>query len=280
MPRVLAVGLLLLAVHHSAWATQEATSALADSLFLHGRYYEAATEYGRFLFRCSLFTDSADSSRASPEFVRPAQLKLIQAYARNGELSRAEERLAALPPTADCWDARFDLAQAYIRDGEFGNARAELQTLRSVGSDSLRSRKSSRELGWLAIEQGDFGLAAADFGRSGDSTLADECRGLAGLPTRSPVLAMLASTVVPGSGEVYAGAVGLGLASFAANAAVIAGVVYCVDRKLYLDAALLATVLFGRFYSGSRSNAYDLARDFNERQRQSTARELKRRYGR
>lgn len=268
----------------AAWAlllVTGATTELADSLFAHGKYYEAATEYERFLFRYPLstdFTDFTDSSDTDSESVRQARLKLAQAYARSGELGRAEERLTDLPPAVDGWDARFDLALGYVKQGEFGNARAELQTLRSASRDSGHSRKSSRELGWLAVGQGDFGRAAQDFAEAGDTTLTQECRRFTNLPARSPVLAMLASTVVPGSGEVYAGAVGLGLASFAVNAAVIAGVVYCVDRKLYLDAALLATVLFGRFYSGSRSNAYDLARDFNERQRQNAARELKRRY--
>jgi len=257
---------------------------LADSLFEHGRYEEAATEYERLLFHHSQSTDFADftdSANTNYGSIRQVRLKLVQAYARNGELSRAEERLADLPPAqaADGWDARFDLALGYVRQRQFGNGRAELQTLRSASGDTSCSRKASHELGWLAVEQGDFGLAAVDFELSGDSALAPECRRFAKLPVRSPVLAMFVSTVVPGSGEVYAGDVRLGLMSFAANAAVIAGVVYCLDRKLYLDAALLGTLFFGRFYSGSRSNAYDLARDFNERTRRQAARELKRRYG-
>jgi hypothetical protein len=154
-----------------------------------------------------------------------------------------------------------------------------LFNLMTMTKDSVQRRTLSREAGWLSVETGDFGQAADEFALAGDSAPTADCKRLTRLPSRNPGLAMLASTVIPGSGELYDGSLRLGLSSFAVNAAVITGVVYCVDRKFYLDAALLATVLFGRFYSGSRSNAYDLARDFNERIRQQAARDLRRRYG-
>lgn len=261
--------LLALALN-SAAAAEITPTALADSLFENGRYYDAATEYERVLFQ------NPDTA-----LIRQARMKLIQAYARNGEISKAEGLLVELSGDGDSaeWAARFDLALGYLRQKEYADARSELFNLMTMTKDSAQRRTLSRETGWLSVETGDFGGAADEFAPVGDSTLAAECRKLTRLPARNPGLAMLASTIIPGSGELYTGNVGLGLSSFAANAAVIAGVIYCVDRKLYLDAALLATLLFGRFYSGSRSNAYDLARDFNERVRQQAARDLKRRCG-
>ena len=154
---------------------------LADSLFEHGLYEEAATEYERFLFQ-----------HPGDSFAPTARRRLVQSYARNGELSRAEERLADLPAAVDGWEARFDLALGYVRQREFGNARAELQRLRSASGDSSRGRKASHELGWLATEQGDFGLAVADFWNCpGIPRWRRNAAGFVKLPVRSPVLAML-----------------------------------------------------------------------------------------
>jgi len=245
-------------------------STLADSLFQGGQYYEAATEYERLRFRPTRDTSA-----------RPAQLRLVQTYARAGELNRAEALLADLPALGDSaeWAARSDLAQSYVKQKDYGNARAEFFNLLTVTRDSARRAELHRESGWLSVEVGDFGQAADEFALAEDPVLTAECRKLARLPSRNPGLGMLASTILPGSGELYAGNVRLGLSSLAVNAAVVAGVIYCVDRKLYLDAALLTTLFFGRFYSGSRSNAWDLAKDFNERVHQDAARDLKRRYG-
>jgi len=270
--RVLSSGILLLlaGVLNQPAAAEIAPTALADSLFENGRYYEAATEYERVLFQ------NPDTA-----LIRQARMKLVRAYVRGGELDKAEAVLLESPSSGDSaeWDVRSDLALGYLRQREYADARSELLSLMTITRDSAQRRTLSRELGWLSIETGDFGEAADEFVVAGDSGLAMDCRGLTRLPARSPGLAMLASTVIPGSGELYDGNLSLGLSSLVVNAAVIAGTVYCIDRKLYLDAALLATVLFGRFYFGSRSNAYDLARDFNERIRQQAARDLKRRYG-
>jgi tetratricopeptide (TPR) repeat protein len=245
--------------------------ALADSLFQNARYYDAATEYERVLFQ---------NPDTAP--IRQVRLKLVQTYARSGEMDKAEALLAELSGRGDSaeWAARFDLATGYLEQRDYASARSEWFNLLTVTRDSARQRTLHRESAWLSVETGDFGQAAEEFAGAGDSALTAECRGLARLPARNPGLAMLASTVIPGSGELYDGNVRLGLSSFMVNAAVIAGVVYCVDQKLYLDAALLASVLFGRFYSGSRSNAYDLAQDFNQRIREQAARDLKRRHGR
>jgi hypothetical protein len=252
-------------------ASSLSTRALADSLFCNAEYSAAATEYERLVF-----LHSADPLAGS------ARVMLVRSYARGGELDRAEAVLAELPAVSDSaeWEARFDLALGYARQKHYGDARAELANLQASARDSLRSCRVHRQLGWLGVEETDFPQAALEFAQSGDSLLAGECRRRARLPARNPTLGLLASTFLPGSGEVYAGNVRLGLAAFAANAAVIAGVVYCVDRKLYLDAALLTALFFGRFYGGSRNNAWDLAHEFNERAKRKAARELEERYGR
>jgi tetratricopeptide (TPR) repeat protein len=279
---VFGIWFLLAGALNFAASAESASAALADSLFENGRYYDAATEYQRFLFRYSQSSDSTDSSGASCGSVRPIRLKLARAYARGGEMDKAEALLSESPSSGDSaeWSARFDLATGYLEQKDYASAQSELFNLMTITRDSARRRTLSHEDGWLSVETGDFGQAADEFARARDSALAAECRRLTRLPARDPGLAMLASTVIPGSGELYDGNVRLGLSSLAVNAAVIAGVVYCADRRFYLDAALLASLLFGRFYSGSRSNAYELAQDFNERIRQQAARDLERRYGR
>ena len=278
---LLGVWFLLAGASNSAAAAEIAPLAQADSLFETGRYYDATTEYERVLFRYSQSTDSTDLPSANYGSVRQVRMKLVQAFARSGEIEQAEALLSELPSKGDSaeWDARFDLALGYLSQKDYSNTRYELLNLTTITKDSARQSRLHRESGWLSVETGDFGQAAEEFALAGDSPLTAECRRLIRLPTRDPGLALLASTVIPGSGELYDGSVRLGLCSFAVNVAAIAGVVYCLDRKFYLDAALLASVLFERFYSGSRSNAYELAQDFNERIRRQAARELKQRYG-
>jgi hypothetical protein len=244
-----------------------AESEQADSLFARGAFYEAATEYERCLFRRPLEPPTL-----------PIRHRLVRAYARNGELARAEQLLSLLPASGDSldWPTRLVLAQAYLQHDQPAEARAELNDMLSLTQDSVRLSEVHERLGWLSVEHEDFSLASDHFRLARDTELASECNRLARLPARDPDLASLFSSVFPGAGEIYAGKPGQGLIATAVSLGLAAGVVACLQQKCILDAAILFAVFWGRLYSGSRANAYSYADQFNRRVREQAARTLRR----
>jgi TM2 domain-containing membrane protein YozV len=82
-------------------------------------------------------------------------------------------------------------------------------------------------------------------------------------PHRSPTLAAVLSSFVPGSGEVYAGHAGTGLLAFAVTAGSLAWAVVAAKNDDWVSASVIVSTLFWRFYNGSRANAVAFADEHN-----------------
>jgi tetratricopeptide (TPR) repeat protein len=242
---------------------------LADSLFAGGQYYDAATEYERYLFM------HPDSS------LNPVvRGRLVEAYASSGE----EDRGAAILPLVTAgqeslgWEAEYALATAYAKDGRTYQARAELLDLLNMPCDSSHRDAVDLSLGWLEVDDGEFAGAAQHFRQAHDARLARSCDSIGNLRHLNPDVAVMLSTFIPGSGEIYAGSVKQGLASFAVNAVILVGAGYSLATLHFLDAAILLSVFGGRFYTGTRSNARDLVLEHNLAVVKKAADDLRRRY--
>ncbi len=83
------------------------------------------------------------------------------------------------------------------------------------------------------------------------------------IPEKSVTRAMLFSAIIPGLGEVYAGNIKQGIHDFLLTG--ISGYLlyYSVKKKQYVDAGLVFTFAFNRFYFGSISNARRIAQKYN-----------------
>lgn len=237
---------------------------LADSLFARQAFYDAATEYERCLF--------AHRAESLPTGIRH---RLVRAYARSGELNRARLLLDALPADTFLARTRYELALGYFEHSRPIQARIELNDLLAATDDTLLRQQARRLLAWIDVEEGDFARAGHDFLNAGDSTLAGEASRWANPPRRNPELAVLMSSILPGTGELYAGNLKYGVLSLLVNGATVTGTVYSLTRRNYMDAALLFSLFFVRFYFGSRSNARDFADDFNRLQTLKAAEHLR-----
>jgi hypothetical protein len=99
--------------------------------------------------------------------------------------------------------------------------------------------------------------------RAARPSVAEELRRIGGLHPRDPTLAIILSSFVPGAGEIYAGRPLYGLASLLVTGSTAAGVWLLARDDDWVSAAVLFSLVFLRFYDGSRRNAGDYAEEFN-----------------
>jgi len=231
---------------------------LADSLFLAGDYAGAATEFRRALFS----GPPGDSSGVL--------LRLGLSLGLAGELDRAARFFALIPgaDTAARHAGGTALAGLLVRQGDLEEAQLTVLELRtSIDAAGLRPELDG-QLAWLNARLGRPDAAAASLKRAGRDADAAIARSAGAGPRRSASTAALLSSILPGTGELYAGRPGAGLLSFAVNAGTGAGIYFAARDEDWVGACVLFVFGFMRFYNGSRANAADFAEEFNRRQRQ------------
>ena len=81
---------------------------------------------------------------------------------------------------------------------------------------------------------------------------------------RSPRKAKWLSTILPGTGQIYAGRIGSGLASMALNGLFFYTTGRSLAKKRWVD-ALFFYLIGSRFYRGGRQNAERFAWEANRR---------------
>jgi tetratricopeptide (TPR) repeat protein len=262
-------GALLLAALCLASAAAPADD-LGDSLLIHGFLPAAAGEFRRTAFR--LEQDSApDTTRAL------VQLKLgycLAAMDLTGQARDAFRRAADLnPPLALA--GQNALAGFHARRRRFDLARLELSELLVFTSDSTARTDLRCSLAWLYLAEGSLTSATQAYRLAGRISQAETLAAHAQpRGTRNPDLAMIMSSVIPGTGEMYAGRPLTGALSLLATAAAAAGTVWAVKSDDWVSASLVVSALFLRFYSGSRANAVEFASARNRDARLRAGRDL------
>jgi TM2 domain-containing membrane protein YozV len=242
---------------------------LADSLYSSCNFYDAATEYGRYLYN---FSDDINS-----DYV---QFRLGLSYLKSNEYSKAETTLRKIIAASNQYSpkAQLVLIEHFLQNQQYAMARIETQDLLLFNEDSTILQKSNRILGGIELVEGNLNQATNQFALAGDLELVKETENLKHLPRKNPVLAMLFSSLIPGSGEIYSGHYVTGIAAFLINAASLTAFIYSINKKNYVDATLVFSIFFTRFYLGSRQNAYDFANEYNEKLYQQRFKQINQRY--
>jgi len=228
------------------------SSALADSLLASGRYFDAATEYRRLLFQ-------------QPDSSGLLGLKLGIALGLDGETGAgtSELRLVRENHPDLAMPAVRGLAGLLASSGRAELAIVELEEARLTTADSLDRERLARDVAWLELTSGNLDEARRRYGELGDSSLARAIAAAEHRPRRNPDVAVTLSSLVPGTGEVYAGRFAHGIGALAVTAG-SAWVSYEAAKSGdYLAASLLFSLLFLRFYTGSRANAQYFAEQWN-----------------
>jgi len=247
--------LLLLLVLQSLTSNLQSEVSLGDSLLKHRFAAEAAQEFRRCLWQ----QDTHGAADGLTHF------KLGLSLAASGRLQDAAQELSTAGRlNADLADtSQTALAGFYAQSRRYDLAAFELSDLLVFTRDSARRAELNAAVGWLHLQEGDVPSAASSYELAGKPDVANSLRLAGAAPRRSPTLAAVLSSFVPGSGEIYAGRTGPGLLAFAVTAGSLAWAVVAAKSDDWVSASVIVSTLFWRFYNGSRANAVAFADEYN-----------------
>ena len=233
----------------------------ADYLFNNGKYYDAITEYKRVLF------------------FKPANINDGRIYHRIGlcyknggyfdnslyYLTRAMETEINLDRK---YKYQYDFAKIWMNKKGYGTAEMELTDLLDKGIPETFSDSVNYLLGWNSLHEFNWIKAESFFQKishknRNTKTLIELAKQSSRLKIKSPELALILSTFIPGAGQVYSGKVFDGLVAFVLNSTIIYYLTDSFIDKRWTDTALIYYFLFGRFYTANRNNAYNYALEYN-----------------
>ncbi|MCZ6677915.1 MAG: tetratricopeptide repeat protein [Candidatus Poribacteria bacterium] len=241
----------------------------AESLFREGDYLNAVHEYKRYRF---LYPDTDDSA-----FV---QLHIAASYQNLGQLSAAIEAYQALmetyPDSRFVERARSNIAQCQLLQGDDGAAIASLRQFLSEYPESNLAPRAQFIIATIYMDEKDWASAAREwqqvqirypetsFGEMSDR-LAPMVQYGESLPRRSPTLAGVLSTVVPGLGQTYSGRFSDGFYSLLVVGATAGGTAYYIDKERY-GVAIPVGIVSLFFYLGNIYSSVQAAKVFNQQQ--------------
>jgi len=237
--------------------------AFAQSLFAAGEYYRAIGEFQRFLF-FQPHHPSASEAQLTLGLALFCGERWVPAF----EVFRRVARTA--PDTAMRAEASMWMAETHARGGDQAEAIRLLQELMRQHPQGFIAQRAAYLIGWGYVQQRRWPEASDAFVRVDPTSpyhasaerLAAALATPPELPHRSPTVARILSTVVPGTGQIYTGHTVDGLIGLGLHGALIAGTVAGVGAGLEGAAGVGAFFTWG-FYRTQMSNAATLAREFN-----------------
>ncbi len=233
--------------------------ALAESLFSNNCYDLAAIEYKRIFF----FDSSAQKN---------LQLRLHYAIAiintdYLGGYDEIERLFKDFPDLEE--KARISLGKELLETKKYGLA---VEILKPVKDDN-----GKRLLGFSYLFNHQYVNARYKF-EEVDSNIAREIESYMKKSEKSITRAMLFSVFLPGTGEVYAGNIKRGLQDFILSSLSGFLLYNSIKNKKFVDAGIIFTFGFNRFYIGSISNAGRIARERNQKSEEDWLKYIKARY--
>ncbi|MFC1713084.1 tol-pal system YbgF family protein [Candidatus Poribacteria bacterium] len=262
----IAIGVLLATFSMIEPVLADEALKLADRLLERGHYNEAITEYKRFIF-----FNPEDEQFSYALYRMGLAHRAGREWQEAIDALKASVRVTQNAKVAD--ERRITLATTLIASGNYNLARLELLRVSEFGiapSPRLRATyfggiASLYMFDWDATEKA-FGGFYSEYaggrtaGRAGEiNSVLHNARG----SYKSAGLARFLSTILPGSGQMYAGDWRDALNSLALNSVTIGLLANAVYRKDYMDAALISSISM-RYYMGNRYRAEVDVRKHNE----------------
>lgn len=247
----------------------------AEQLFESGDYQAARLAYKRLQFY-----------DPDTEFRDTADYRIAQTYYYQNEATRAEglfRKFSTVHPNSPLrFQSQLMLGQLHFDAGEYSLARTTLFELLNVSNDPEIVEAAHYLRGWCYIHTTDWNKAISELRQADTSQSGKSVRALAEtlleetpLLTKSPQVAGWLSTVVPGSGQLYAGKIKEGIFSAALNGTLIYLAVDAIRERRYVDCAGIS-LLGWRFYWGNRTDAQRFAAEYNKHHEQAFIETLKR----
>ena len=237
----------------------------AYQLLQEGDYYRAITEYKRFI---SYYPQA-------PE-IPDASIGIANAYYKAEKYDDAIESyrdfLAKYPENKNFDEAVLNLADSFIKTKRTDSAIILLDEIEEKMPGSSLAEKLKILLGKNMLKEGRFDDAEKELGKvkekSGEKeeaeVLLESLKQMKGLELKSPLLAGLMSSVLPGAGQVYAGRKKDAIFSFLLNGLFTWGAVESFNRDIYVAGAILSFFEFG-WYTGNIYNAVSDTHKYNRK---------------
>jgi tetratricopeptide (TPR) repeat protein len=260
MPAVAAAG------DEAVLLTGDVQMRLGDAFLAEGEYFRAVTEYKRYLI---LFPYGRQADAAL--------FKAGMASYRGMEYEAAAETFAAVrarfPASPYAAESAYYEGVCYARLNRFDKSAPAFETAATFNppSDSAPRARLGRAL--VEFDRGDLTGTRQSLDRfltdfPGDPRTENVRAALSllpqedGLPRKSPVVAGILSTLVPGSGHMYAGHYGDGATAFFLNGLFIAGTVVAIQQENYAVAGVVGVIGLP-FYIGNIYGAANAATKWN-----------------
>ncbi|MDI6782118.1 MAG: hypothetical protein QME49_08465 [bacterium] len=265
---ILLIALLNSKVYASAETqeTQKEMFEFADYLFENQNFYQAITEYKRFIFH-----------HPESRMVNNAYYQIGLCYKCGKKYDMAHDFFEkVLDSQSDSFNslkmaASMAIARTYIDKGNFEAARFELDEL--IKDNQAKTSEVYYCKGITYLHEYKWKAAQTEFIRVTDSSndllykiqkFSPCIEEALHLPYLSEKKALLLSTIIPGSGQIYAGNVLDGIISFIFNASMAYFTIERIKADDHLGAGLIVSVGGLRFYHGGRQNALHAAQKANE----------------
>lgn len=250
----------------------------ANHLFERGHYYQAVTEYERFIY----FNPNHPS-------VPKARLKIAFCYKLGEKHGKAIELFRNL---VDEYynqkvgkEAAYQLGECYLESGDYELALIEFENFIEDNPNHLLSEKAKWEMAWTYIylekyasaEKQLFFIKEDSLYQKPSQELVSALKQLPNLPRKSPLMAGLLAVVIPGAGHFYMGKKKQAIYSFITNALLFYGAYEAFASEIYAVGGIVSFFGFN-YYSGNIFGALNSAHKFNKNVREEYLEGFRRKY--
>lgn len=275
--------LCVLSVHcvDMAFPQEEGEKSLvgfANYLFEREHYYQAVTEYERFIY----FNPQHPS-------VPKARLKIAYCYKMGEKYDKAIELFRNL---LDEYldqevgkEAAYQVGECYSLNEDYELALVELESFIFDNLNHPLAEKAKWEIAWIYIHLENYSSAKKQlFLVKEDSLYQKPSRELANaldrlphLPHKSPWVAGLLAGVIPGAGHFYMGKKKQAVFSFITNALLFFGTYEAFAKEIYAAGGLMSFFSLN-YYSGNIFGALNSAHKYNKAVREDYLERFRRKY--
>ncbi|PON19580.1 hypothetical protein C2W62_01915 [Candidatus Entotheonella serta] len=250
----------------------------ADQLLQEGEYFRAVTEYRRFRF------DYPDDPRQAM-----ALFRIGQAFYRGQQFQEALQTFRNVtqtyPDSPYGQQALLWQGESLIQQTQYGAAEQSYTTYIERYANASAVSYAHYQRGWTLLYRRRWQAATSVLQQIPDTSplypaaqhLAIEAQAGSQQPKKSPSLAGILSTLLPGAGQLYNGRPGDAVLTFLLNGLFIAGTIEAIQHDQPTIAGVLGFFEAG-WYGGNVYSAVNGAHKHNRRADEMLLQELERRF--
>lgn len=250
----------------------------ANYLFEKGHYYQAVTEYERFIY----FNPHHPSTPA-------ARLKIAYCYKLGEQYDRALDLFRNLLDEYRDQEvgkeAAYQVGECYSLSEDYELALIEFKNFVEDNPHHPLAEKAKWEMAWAYIYLENYSSASTQLLLIKEGSLYQEpsqelshaLNKLPHLPHKSPLIAGLLAAVIPGAGHFYMGKKKQAISSFITNALLFFGSYEAFSKQLYTAGGFLSFFSLN-YYSGNIFGALDNAHKYNRKVRKEHLKRFRKKY--